>query len=70
MPLRADRKPRSMELAIALARDYAVERPEVALAASMTALKGGASGRGYDVTGVDALDAYAAVMVAAGIGRG
>ena len=34
----------------------------------MTALKGVASGRGYDVTGVDALDAYAAVTVAAGAG--
>ena len=43
-----------------------MERPEFALAAGMTALKGIAKGWGYDITGVDVLDAYAAVLAAAG----
>lgn len=32
----------------------------------MTALRGIANGYGYDITGMDVLDAYAAVMQAAG----
>lgn len=48
------------------ARDFALERPEFALAAGMTALRGIANGWGYDITGIDVLDAYAAVMAAAG----
>ncbi|MDN2713709.1 hypothetical protein [Janthinobacterium sp. SUN120] len=32
----------------------------------MTALRGIANGWGYDVTGIDVLDAYAAMMTAAG----
>jgi len=32
----------------------------------MTALRGIVSGWGYDITGIDVLDAYAAVMAAAG----
>lgn len=32
----------------------------------MTALRGIANGWGYDITGVDLLDAYATVMTAAG----
>ncbi|WP_308609586.1 hypothetical protein [Massilia aquatica] len=32
----------------------------------MTALRGIAKGWGYEITGVDVLDAYAAVMTAAG----
>ena len=32
----------------------------------MTALRGIANGWGYEITGVDVLDAYAAVMAAAG----
>lgn len=51
---------------IRAARDFAVERPEFALAAGMTALRGLAKGWGYDITGIDVLDAYAAVMAAAG----
>lgn len=43
-----------------------MERPEFALAAGMTALRGIASEWGYDITGADVLDAYAAVMAAAG----
>lgn len=33
----------------------------------MTALRGIANGRGYDITGSDVLDAYAAVMAAADV---
>lgn len=47
------------------ARDFTVERPEFALAAGMTALRGIANGWGYDITGIDVLNAYAAVMAAA-----
>ena len=32
----------------------------------MTTLRGIANGWGYDITGIDVLDAYAAVMTAAG----
>ena len=51
---------------IRAARDFAVERPEFALAAGMRGLRGLANAWGYDITGVDVLDAYAAVMAAAG----
>lgn len=50
------------------ARDYAVERPEFALAAGLTALRGITNGWGYDITGADVLDAYAAIMAAANAG--
>lgn len=43
-----------------------MERPEFALAAGMTALRGIAKGWGYEITGVHVLDAYAAVMATAG----
>lgn len=60
---RSSSDPRTL---IRAARDFAVERPEFALAAGMTALRGIANGWGYDITVVDVLDAYAAVMAAAG----
>lgn len=47
------------------ARDFALVRPEFALAAGMAGLRGIASGNGYDITGIDVLDAYAAVIQAA-----
>lgn len=62
----ANRSPSDPRTLIRAARDFAVERPEFALAAGMTALRGIASGWGYDITGIDVLDAYAAVMAAAG----
>lgn len=62
----ANRSPSDPRTLIRAARDYAVERPEFALAAGMTALRGIANGWGYDITGGDVLDAYAAVMAAAG----
>ena len=40
-----------------------MERPEFAITAGMTALRGIANGWGYDITGTDVLEAYAAVMV-------
>lgn len=48
------------------ARDYAAEQPVFAMAAGMTGLRGIAHGDGYDITGADVLDAYSAVMQAAG----
>lgn len=62
----ANRSPSDRRTLIRAARDFAVERPKFALGAGMTALRGIAKGWGYDITGVDVLDAYAAVMAAAG----
>jgi hypothetical protein len=62
----ANRSPSDPRTLIRAARDFAVERPEFALAAGMTALRGIANGWGYDITSIDVLDAYAAVMAAAG----
>lgn len=62
----ANRSPSDPRTLIRAARDFAEERPEFALAAGMTALRGIVKGWGYDITGIDVLDAYAAVMAAAG----
>lgn len=62
----ANRSPSDPRTLIRAARDFAVDRPEFALAAGMTALRGITIGWGYDITGIDVLDAYAAVMAAAG----
>lgn len=62
----ANRSPSDPRTLIRAARDFAVERPEFALAAGMTGLRGIANGWGYDITGIDVLDAYAAVLTAAG----
>jgi hypothetical protein len=62
----ANRSPADPRTLIRAARDYAMERPEFSMAAGMTALRGIANGWGYDITGVDVLDAYATVMQAAG----
>ena len=61
----ANRSPSDPRTLIRAARDFAAERPEFALAAGMTALRGIANGWGYDITDIDVLDAYAAVMAAA-----
>ena len=51
------------------AKDYAVERPQFALDAGMAALRWISLGHGYEITSLDVLDAYTAVMqVAAGAG--
>ena len=62
----ANRSPSDPRTLIRASRDFAAERPEFALAAGMTALRGIANGWGYDITGIDVLDAYTAVMSAAG----
>ena len=62
----ANRSPSDPRTLIRASRDFAAERPEFALAAGMTALRGIANGWGYDITGADVLDACAAVMAAAG----
>jgi hypothetical protein len=59
---RSQADPRTL---IRAARDYAAEQPAFALAAGMAALRGISNGYGYDITSVDVLDAYAAVMQAA-----
>jgi hypothetical protein len=61
----ANRSPLDPHILIRAARDYSAEQPEFALAAGMTALRGIANGWGYEITGADVLDAYAAVMAAA-----
>lgn len=63
----ANRSPSDPRMLIRAAKDYAVERPEFALAARMTSLRRIANGWGYDITGANVLDAYATVMAAAGI---
>ena len=51
------------------AKDYAVERPQFALDAGMAALRWNSLGHGYEITSLDVLDAYAALMqAAAGVG--
>lgn len=62
----ANRSPSDPRTLIRAARDYAADQPEFAFAAGMTALRGIANGWGYEITGSDVLDAYAAVMAAAG----
>lgn len=47
------------------ARDYVEKQPEFALAAGLAALRWISRGHGYEITGGDVLDAYAAVMHAA-----
>ncbi|NHZ79556.1 hypothetical protein F2P44_09730 [Massilia sp. CCM 8695] len=62
----ANRSPSDPRTLIRAARDFAAERPQFAMAAGMTALRGIANGWGYDITSIDVLDAYAAMMAAAG----
>lgn len=47
------------------ARDFGESQPEFALAAGLAALHWISLGHGYDITGADVLDAYAALMHAA-----
>ena len=62
----ANKSPADPRTLIQAARDFAVKQPAFAMAAGMTALTGIMRGYGYDITGIDVLDAYAAVMLAAG----
>lgn len=47
------------------ARDFCESQPEFAVAAGLASLRWISLGHGYDITGVDVLDAYSAVMKAA-----
>ena len=49
------------------ANDFAESQPEFALAAGLASLHWIALGHGYDITGADVLEAYAAVMQAASV---
>ena len=62
----ANRSPSAPRTLIRAAKDYAVERQDFALAAGMTALRGIVNGWGYDITGADVLNAYDAIIAAAG----
>mgnify|MGYP003611254761 CR=1 FL=1 len=61
----ANRNPADPRTLIRAARDFAVKRPDFAMAAAMTTLKDIMRGYGYNITGIGVLDAYAAVMLAA-----
>jgi len=47
------------------ARDFAESQPDFAVAAGLASLRWISRGHGYDITGLDVLDAYSAVMLAA-----
>lgn len=57
----ATRSPTDPRTLTRAARDYAEKQPEFALAAGLAALRWITLGHGYDITGADVLDAYAAV---------
>jgi hypothetical protein len=59
---RSSADPRTLARA---ARDFAEKRPDFAIACGMAALHGISLGYGYEITGVEVLDAYTAVMQAA-----
>ena len=61
----ATRSPTDPRTLTRAARDFAVEHPEFAVAAGMAALHWMVAGHGYDITGLDVLAAYDAVMEAA-----
>jgi uncharacterized protein CbrC (UPF0167 family) len=65
----ATRSPTDPRTLTRAARDYAEKQPDFALAAGLAALQWISRGHGYEMTGGDALDAYAAVMQAA-VGAG
>ncbi len=59
------RSPTDPRTLIRAARDFATDRPDFALASGMSALRWISLGYGYEITGMDVLDAYTAVMAAA-----
>lgn len=65
-PSNSNRSPSDLRTLTRAARDFALERPKFALAAGVTVLRGIAPVWGHDITGIDGLDAYAAVMAATG----
>lgn len=54
--------PRTLARAV---RDFAASQPEFAVAAGLASLRWISCGHGYDITGLDVLDTYSAVMQAA-----
>lgn len=62
----ANRSPSDPHTLIRAARDYGFAQPAFAMEAGMTALHGIASGWGYDITNLDVLEAYMAIVSAAG----
>ena len=65
----ATRSPTDPRTLTRAARDYAQKQPDFALAAGLAALHWISRGHGYEITGGDVLDAYAAVTQAA-VGAG
>ena len=61
----ATRSPTDPRTLTRAARDYAEKQPAFALAAGLAALRWISIGHGYEITGADVLDAYAAVTQAA-----
>jgi len=61
----ANRSPSVTRTLTRAARDFAVEWQEFALPVGMTPLRGIVNAWGYDISAVDVLHAYAAVMSAA-----
>jgi hypothetical protein len=61
----ANRSPADPRTLIRAARDFAVTQPDFAMAAGMTALNCIMRGYGYNITGADVLDEYAAMLEAA-----
>jgi len=61
----ANRSPCSPQTLTRAARDFADEKPEFAVEAGVAALRWLAEGYGYEVTGIDVLDAYSHTMKAA-----
>ncbi len=62
----ANRTPCSPQTLTRAARDFADERPEFAVEAGMAALHWLVEGYGYEITGLDVLNAYSHTMEAAG----
>ena len=61
----ATRSPTDPRTLARAARDYGVELPGFAIASGLAALRWISHGYGYEITGMDVLDAYTAVMQAA-----
>jgi hypothetical protein len=61
----ANNSPTDPRTLIRAARDFGAEQPEFALAIGMAALRWMARGHGYEITSVDVLQAYDALMQAA-----
>ena len=61
----AARSPSDPRTLIRAAKDFATDRPDFALASGVSALRWITLGHGYEIKGIDVLDAYTAVIAAA-----